>query len=277
MFKEFKKFISKGNVVDLAVGVIIGGAFGKIVSSLVNDILMPIIGVIIGGVDFSGLVLKIGDAKIAYGMFIQNVIDFIIIAFCVFIFVKIVNKLSDVTNRLEKKEEIKEDKIEEIWEEIKPLIKDCLDMMVAMREVEGNKLKEDILSKISVIEQLVSKVEEFADTIPKAFKVKLEERLKELLGNVDIDENRVAMEVCMLADKATIDEEIIRLRSHINQVRETLNLNEPVGRKLDFIVQEMNRETNTIGSKSSDIQMTNIVIDIKNILEKIREQVQNIE
>ena len=170
-----------------------------------------------------------------------------------------------------------EDKIEEIWEEIKPLIKDSLDMMVAMREVEGNKLKEDILSKISVIEQLVSKVEEFADTIPKAFKVKLEERLKELLGNVDIDENRVAMEVCMLADKATIDEEIIRLRSHINQVRETLNLNEPVGRKLDFIVQEMNRETNTIGSKSSDIQMTNIVIDIKNILEKIREQVQNIE
>ena len=81
MFKEFKKFISKGNVVDLAVGVIIGGAFGKIVSSLVNDILMPIIGVIIGGVDFSGLVLKIGDAKIAYGLFIQNVIDFIIIAF----------------------------------------------------------------------------------------------------------------------------------------------------------------------------------------------------
>lgn len=113
MFREFKKFISKGNVVDLAVGVIIGGAFGKIVSSLVNDILMPIIGVIIGGVDFSGLVLKIGDAKIAYGMFIQNVIDFIIIAFCVFIFVKIVNKLSDVTNKLEKNKETKEVKIEE--------------------------------------------------------------------------------------------------------------------------------------------------------------------
>ena len=170
-----------------------------------------------------------------------------------------------------------EDKIEEIWEEIKPLINDSLDMMVSMREVEGNKLKEDILSKISVIEQLVSKVEEFADTIPKAFKVKLEERLKELLGNVDIDESRVAMEVCMLADRAPVYVGIISLRSHINQVRETLNLNEPVGRKLDFIVQEMNRETNTIGSKSSDIQMTNIVIDIKNLLEKIREQVQNIE
>ena len=170
-----------------------------------------------------------------------------------------------------------EDKIEEVWKELKPLISDSLEMMVSMREVEGNKLKEDILSKVSVIEELVSKVEEFADTIPKAFKVKLEERVKELLGNVDIDESRIAMEVCMLADKATVDEEIIRLRSHINQVRETLNLNDPIGRKLDFIVQEMNRETNTIGSKSSDIQMTNIVIDIKNILEKIREQVQNIE
>ncbi|MDU2490824.1 MAG: YicC/YloC family endoribonuclease [Clostridium celatum] len=170
-----------------------------------------------------------------------------------------------------------EDKIEEVWKELKPLISDSLDMMVSMREVEGNKLKEDILSKVFVIEELVSKVEEFADTIPKTFKVKLEERLKELLGSVDIDESRIAMEVCMLADKATVDEEIIRLRSHINQVRETLSLNDPIGRKLDFIVQEMNRETNTIGSKSSDIQMTNIVIDIKNILEKIREQVQNIE
>ena len=170
-----------------------------------------------------------------------------------------------------------EDKIEEVWKELKPLISDSLDMMIKMREVEGTKLKEDILSKISIIEELVSKVEEFADTIPKAFKMKLEERVKELLGNVEIDENRIAMEVCMLADKATVDEEIIRLRSHINQVRETLNLNEPIGRKLDFIVQEMNRETNTIGSKASDIQMTNIVIDIKNILEKIREQVQNIE
>ena len=170
-----------------------------------------------------------------------------------------------------------EDKIDEVWQELKPLINDSLDMMIRMREVEGDKLKEDILSKISIIEELVSKVEEFADTIPKNFKIKLEERVKELLGNVDIDESRIAMEVCMLADKATVDEEIIRLRSHINQVRETLNLKEPVGRKLDFIVQEMNRETNTIGSKSSDIKMTNIVIDIKNILEKIREQVQNIE
>lgn len=172
---------------------------------------------------------------------------------------------------------IEEDKIDEIWEELKPLISSSLDMMINMREVEGEKLKEDILIKINQIEELVSKVEEFADSIPKVFKQKLEERLKDLLGNVEVDENRIATEVCILADKATVDEEIIRLNSHINQVRETLKLNEPIGRKLDFIVQEMNRETNTIGSKSSDIKMTNIVIDIKNILEKIREQVQNIE
>lgn len=170
-----------------------------------------------------------------------------------------------------------EDKIDEIWEELKPLISSSLDMMINMREVEGEKLKEDILIKINQIEDLLSKVEEFADSIPKVFKQKLEERLKDLLGNVEVDENRIATEVCILADKATVDEEIIRLNSHINQVRETLKLNEPIGRKLDFIVQEMNRETNTIGSKSSDIKMTNIVIDIKNILEKIREQVQNIE
>ena len=170
-----------------------------------------------------------------------------------------------------------EDKIDEIWEELKPLISSSLDMMINMRELEGEKLKEDILIKINQIEDLLSKVEEFADSIPKVFKQKLEERLKDLLGNVEVDENRIATEVCILADKATVDEEIIRLNSHINQVRETLKLNEPIGRKLDFIVQEMNRETNTIGSKSSDIKMTNIVIDIKNILEKIREQVQNIE
>ena len=107
--------------------------------------------------------------------------------------------------------------------------------------------------------------------------MKLEERLKELSGSMEIDESRIATEICLFADKSTIDEEIIRLNSHIQQVRQTLKLREPVGRKLDFIIQEMNRETNTIGSKSCDMEMTNIVIDIKNILEKIREQVQNIE
>ncbi len=113
MIKEFKEFISKGNVVDLAVGVIIGSAFGKIVSSLVNDILMPIIGVLIGGVDFSNLSIKIGEAKITYGRFIQNVIDFLIIAFCVFIFIKTINKLSSIANKQNKNKEEEKGKIEE--------------------------------------------------------------------------------------------------------------------------------------------------------------------
>ena len=93
MFKEFKEFISKGNVLDLAVGVIVGGAFGKIVTSLVDDIIMPIIGLIIGGIDFSGLSLKIGDATVKYGMFIQNVVNFLVIAFSIFLVVKAVNKM----------------------------------------------------------------------------------------------------------------------------------------------------------------------------------------
>ena len=105
----------------------------------------------------------------------------------------------------------------------------------------------------------------------------LEERLKELSGSVEIDESRIATEICLFADKSTIDEEIIRLNSHIEQVRQTLELREPVGRKLDFIVQEMNRETNTIGSKANNLEITNGVIDIKTELENIREQVQNIE
>lgn len=170
-----------------------------------------------------------------------------------------------------------EDKIEELWEEVEQLIATSLKMMISMREIEGNKLKEDILAKVADVEDLVVEVSKIAKNVPMTYKMKLEERLKELLKGVDIDENRVAMEVCMFSDKATIDEEITRLNSHINQIRHTLNSGGSVGRKLDFIIQEMNRETNTIGSKSSDIQMTNIVIDIKNILEKIREQVQNIE
>lgn len=122
MIKEFKEFISKGNVVDLAVGVIIGGAFGKIVTSLVNDVLMPLIGIVLGGVDFSKLTLNVGEAKIAYGMFVQNIIDFLIIAFCVFIFVKVVNKLSELN-----KEEIKEEKKEEPKETELSILKEIRD------------------------------------------------------------------------------------------------------------------------------------------------------
>ena len=123
MIKEFKDFISKGNVVDLAVGVIIGSAFGKIVSSLVDNILMPVIGLLIGGVNFSSLSIKVKDATIGYGMFIQNVIDFLIIALCVFMFVKAINKITNLRKAEEEKnEEIKETELsvlKEIREELK--------------------------------------------------------------------------------------------------------------------------------------------------------------
>ena len=119
--KEFKTFISKGNVVDLAVGVIIGSTFGKIVSSLVNDILMPIIGIIIGGIDFSNLTIQLKDATIKYGIFIQNIIDFLIVAFCIFIFIKLINKVS-------KKEEEKKEKVvseeAKILKEIRDILKE---------------------------------------------------------------------------------------------------------------------------------------------------------
>jgi len=118
---EFKEFISKGNVVDLAVGVIIGSAFGKIVTSIVDDILMPIIGVIIGGIDFSNLSLKVGDAVIKYGNFIQNVIDFLIVAACIFVFVKVIERFN---KKQEKVEEEKRDEQIVLLEEIRDLLKD---------------------------------------------------------------------------------------------------------------------------------------------------------
>lgn len=109
MLKEFKEFISRGNVMDLAVGVIIGGAFSKIVSSLVNDVLMPFLGVLIGGIDFSALTIRVKDATISYGLFIQNIIDFLIISFCIFIIIKTINKLSKIVKREEEKEKAKEE------------------------------------------------------------------------------------------------------------------------------------------------------------------------
>lgn len=124
MIKEFKKFIARGNVIDLAVGVIMGGAFGKIVTSIVSDILMPLIGVISGGIDFTGLSFKIGEAEIKYGNFIQNVIDFLIVAFCIFIMVKIVNKITHKEE--EKKEETPAPKPDDVvlLEEIRDLLKE---------------------------------------------------------------------------------------------------------------------------------------------------------
>ena len=137
MIKEFKKFISKGNVVDLAVGVVVGGAFSKIVSSLVNDIIMPIIGVIIGGIDFSSVSIKFKDATINIGMFIQNIIDFLIISFCIFLVVKALNKLSDLTKK--KKEEEKKTEEPKVSEGI-----------LLLREINENLKKQNKISNKNV-------------------------------------------------------------------------------------------------------------------------------
>ncbi|MDZ5035166.1 endoribonuclease YicC domain-containing protein, partial [Clostridium perfringens] len=139
---------------------------------------------------------------------------------------------------------------------IKPLIDSSLIMMDNMRLNEGEKLKEDILSKLNEIESLVYKIEEIADTVPNTYKKKLENKLKDLLDGIEIDEARIAQEIAIIADKSAVDEEITRLKSHLNQMRETFNEEGQIGRKLDFIIQEMNREANTIASKSSDMNMT---------------------
>ena len=126
VFSEFKEFIAQGNVIDLAVGVIIGGAFGKIVTSLVNDILMPLIGIVIGGIDFSGLTLKIKDATLTYGMFIQNIIDFLIVAVCIFFFVRAIERITKKKEKEEVVEEVKEEKDPQValLEEIRDLLKE---------------------------------------------------------------------------------------------------------------------------------------------------------
>ena len=141
MIKEFKQFISRGNVIDLAVGVIIGGAFGKIVSSLVNDIIMPLIGIVIGGIDFSNLSLQVGSAVISYGVFIQNVIDFLIISICIFIFVKSINELSKLAKEEEKEEgkkEVKEKAKKQLPEEV-ALLTEIRDLLVKQNKQSTQK------------------------------------------------------------------------------------------------------------------------------------------
>lgn len=167
--------------------------------------------------------------------------------------------------------------LDELWKEISPVLNKAIDMNLSMRETEGEKLKEDILKKCNIIEQSISKIENYAENSSESYAKKLRSKIEELISDVDIDESRISTEVAIFAEKVDIDEEITRFYSHLNQMRNTLNLNEPIGRKMDFIVQEMNREANTIASKSIEIEITNLVIDIKNILEKIREQIQNIE
>ena len=140
-----------------------------------------------------------------------------------------------------------------------------------MRGTEGNKISEDLLKRLNIINK---KVEEIAKLSTGLIE---EERINEILKNQEIDKTRLAQEVVIYADKCSIEEEVTRLNSHISQFKNLLNSNEAIGKKLDFIIQEMNRETNTIGSKANNLEITNGVIDIKTEIENIREQVQNIE
>lgn len=163
-----------------------------------------------------------------------------------------------------------------IWNELQNPLKEALDGFIAMKQAEGEKLYEDILRRIEKINGIVEIISENSTRLIKEYIVKLEERIKELMDTENIDENRLAMETVIYADKSSVEEEITRLKSHISQFKKMLNENVS-GKKIDFLIQEMNRETNTIGSKSASIDITNMVIDIKTEIEDIREQVQNIE
>lgn len=166
---------------------------------------------------------------------------------------------------------------QEIWNAVQQIAAVALEKFVAMRELEGVRMREDVLSRRETLLQAVAAVEERSPQTVREHMEKVEARMRELLGTVAVDEQRLLTEAAIFADKIATAEETVRLRSHLDQLQDLLNSDEPVGRKLDFLVQEINRETNTIGSKASDLQLAQVVVDMKAEIEKIREQIQNIE
>lgn len=175
--------------------------------------------------------------------------------------------------------EIQNDQEDEtIKQELIKTVEQATEKLIQMRSIEGNKMAEDILLRLNQIDEKVKEISKLSTGLIEEYVVKLEERIKQLLKEEqDIDKNRLAQEVVIFADKCSIEEEVTRLNSHISQFKELLSSDEPIGKKLDFIIQEMNRETNTIGSKANNLNITNGVIEIKTQIENIREQVQNIE
>lgn len=171
----------------------------------------------------------------------------------------------------------KADDEEAVLSAVEEVTRKAVNSFVAMRRTEGSKLKEDLLSRIVSIENAVSVIEEKASQMADDYRERLFQKLTEILHDKNIDEQRVLTEAAIFAEKVAVDEETVRLRSHISQFRQLLEIPEPVGRKLDFLIQEFNRETNTIGSKVQNVEITKIVVDIKSDIEKIREQIQNIE
>ena len=166
---------------------------------------------------------------------------------------------------------------EELWNGLKETLEGAFTQFVETRKTEGENLKKDILAKLNVLEEQISFIEERSPQIAAEYRAKLEDKMKELLADTKIEESRIAAEVILFADKICTDEEVVRLKSHIRHMRSTLEEKEGVGRKLDFIAQEMNREANTILSKANDIEISDRAIGLKTDIEKIREQIQNIE
>lgn len=166
---------------------------------------------------------------------------------------------------------------EKLWSYVRETTSEALDRFTEMRAVEGQKMYDDVYSRSEFILDTVAFIEKRSPETVKEYNEKLVQRVHDLLGDVTLDEGRILQEVAIYADKVAVAEETVRLRSHIEQLRAFLNSDEPVGRKIDFLVQEINRETNTIGSKCSDVDIARKVVDMKAEIEKIREQIQNIE
>ena len=180
-------------------------------------------------------------------------------------------KLPDILNSIDS------DNDEEIAGEALKCLNMALDSLIEMRKAEGENIKQDLLVRIERVQNLVDKIAENSKGIVEEYVSKLEKRVKEILKTDVVDENRIAQEAVIYADKTSIEEELTRLNSHIVQFKELVNSDGPVGKKLDFMIQEMNRETNTIGSKAGSGEITKAVIDLKVELEDMREQIQNIE
>lgn len=166
---------------------------------------------------------------------------------------------------------------ETVTEAVLKTAKEAMESFISMREAEGERLKKDVKTRTYFILKSVAFIEERSPETVKAYRERLEQKIKELIGDVQVDEQRLLTETAIFADKVAVAEETVRLKSHIKQFCSLLEGDEPIGRKLDFIVQEMNREANTIGSKAQDIEIAHTVVDIKSEIEKIREQIQNIE
>lgn len=170
-----------------------------------------------------------------------------------------------------------EEAIDEISQRVAALVDEAVALLTVMRTKEGDTLSRDLRERIAAVELLIEAIQIKTPHVLNAYQKRLTERIKELTGDMDIDASRLMQEVAILAEKSDIAEEIVRFRSHIDQFREMLTSEEAVGRKLDFLIQEMGREVNTIGSKSNDREISRGVIELKNELARIREQVQNLE